>query len=145
MSVLDAVGLPKSLHNERSGLVLLALLNLEPDETWRKAGNPLRGITQLMVFMADQYGKTYAPNTRETVRKDTVHHFVQAGLAIKNPDDPTRPTNSPKTVYQISPIALKLFLPSVRSPGQSSSSATWPAPHHFRDSILGNGAWSGFH
>ncbi len=119
VNVLKELGMPNAQQNERSGLTLLALLALAPEETWRKASNPLRGITQLMGFMADKYGKTYAPNTRETVRKDTVHHFVRAGLAIKNPDNPTRPTNSPKTVYQISPIALKLL--------RAFGSKTWPA------------------
>src|SRR5262249_54197367 len=49
------------------------------------------------------------PNSRETVRRKTVHQFVQAGLALINPDDPKRPTNSEKTVYQIEPSALALI------------------------------------
>jgi hypothetical protein len=36
------------------------------------------------------YGKEYAPNTRETFRRQTMHQFVQAGLALYNPDDPAR-------------------------------------------------------
>lgn len=63
----------------------------------------------MMEFFADHYARRYAPNTRETVRRQTVHQFVQAGLAISNPDKPTRPTNSPKAVYQIEPSALKLL------------------------------------
>ncbi len=109
LTVLRELGIPKAQQNERSALALLALLDLAPEAKWKQAAKPLRGITQLMGFMADLYGKAYAPNTRETVRKDTIHHFVQAGLAVKNPDDPTRPTNSPKTVYQVSPIVLKLL------------------------------------
>lgn len=35
--------------------------------------------------------------------------FVQSGLLLRNPDDPNRPTNSGKTVYQIEPSALALF------------------------------------
>jgi hypothetical protein len=34
---------------------------------------------------------------------------VAAGLALYNPDDPTRPVNSPKAVYQVSPEALALL------------------------------------
>jgi len=67
------------------------------------------GITPMMQFFAKHYGKKYAPNTRETVRRQTVHQFVQAGLIIENPDNPSRPTNSPKAVYQIGPSALKLL------------------------------------
>ncbi len=36
-------------------------------------------------------------------------YFVEAGMVIRNPDDPLRPTNSGKTVYQIEPNALELF------------------------------------
>jgi hypothetical protein len=34
---------------------------------------------------------------------------VQAGLVVPNPDKPSRPTNSPKAVYQVEPSALKLL------------------------------------
>ncbi len=62
----------------------------------------------MMNFFKENYGKVYAPNSRETVRRFTVHQFVQAGLALPNPDKP-RPVNSPKYVYQIEPSALKLI------------------------------------
>ncbi|CAN5418137.1 BsuBI/PstI family type II restriction endonuclease [soil metagenome] len=109
LAILKAVGLPRQQQNERSALTLLALLDLEPNTHWSKASNPLRGITQMMSFFSNTYGKTYAPNTRETVRRQTVHQFVEAGLAIPNPDQPERPTNSPKAVYQIEANALKLI------------------------------------
>ena len=67
------------------------------------------GITPMMEFFADHYGRRYAPNTRETVRRHTIHQSVQAGLVVPNPDKPSRPTNSPKAVYQIEPSALKLL------------------------------------
>lgn len=67
------------------------------------------GITPMMEFFAERYAKRYAPNTRETVRRQTVHQFVQAGLIVPDPDKPSRPTNSPKAVYQIEPSALKLL------------------------------------
>ena len=59
--------------------------------------------------MASSYGKRYAPNTRETIRRSTLHQFVQMGLVLLNPDDPSRPTNSPKNVYRIEPGALALL------------------------------------
>jgi len=60
-------------------------------------------------WIAASYGKTYAPNTRETVRRQTMHQFVQANLALYNPDAPLRPVNSPRAVYQVSPYALALL------------------------------------
>ena len=53
--------------------------------------------------------KKYAPNTRETVRRQTVHQFLDAGLIGVNPDSPERPVNSPKTAYQIEESALELL------------------------------------
>lgn len=109
VAILKDLGLPREQQNDRSGLTLLALLGLRPNTSWSKASNPLRGITQMMTFFAEHYGKTYKPNTRETVRRFTVHQFVQAGLAIQNPDKPDRPTNSPQAVYQIEASALSLL------------------------------------
>ena len=71
--------------------------------------NPLMGITPIMDWAREHYAKDYAPNTRETVRRQTMHQFVDAGLALYNPDKPDRPVNSPKAVYQIEPVALTLL------------------------------------
>jgi hypothetical protein len=62
-----------------------------------------------MDFMREHYGKSYKPNTRETVRRFTVHQFLDAGFITANPDQPDRPTNSPRAVYQIAPPALGLL------------------------------------
>ena len=99
--VLKQLGLPKAQQNERSALVLLALLGLQSTTEWKDLTRPMMGITPMMDWFADEYGKRYAPNSRETVRRQTIHQFLEAGLVVQNPDDPSRPTNSGKTVYQI--------------------------------------------
>ncbi|MBZ9782863.1 restriction endonuclease [Pseudomonas sp. REP124] len=109
LQVLVSLGLPRAQHNERSALSLLAILNLTPGKSWRQAVNPLIGITPIMDWIRDQYDKDYAPNTRETIRRQTMHQFCDAGLALYNPDLPTRPVNSPKAVYQVEPSALELL------------------------------------
>lgn len=109
LEILKTLGLPHQQQNERSALTLLSLLGLKPSDAWRNASDPLMGITPMMEFFSEHYGKQYAPNTRETVRRQSVHQFVQAGLILPNPDKPSRPTNSPKAVYQIEPSALKLL------------------------------------
>lgn len=63
----------------------------------------------MMDFMAENHGKRYAPNTRETVRRQSVHQFLAAGLVLQNPDDPKRAVNSAKTTYQINGVALELL------------------------------------
>ncbi len=109
LSILKSLGLPRAQQNERSALTLLALLGLKPAALWKDAAAPLVGITPIMDFISKCYGKKYAPNTRETVRRQTVHQFLDAGLIVENPDEPLRPTNSPKAVYQIGPNALNLL------------------------------------
>jgi hypothetical protein len=109
VGALQELGFPRQQLKERSALTLLSLLDLKPSESWAQARAPLIGITPMMEFFAEHYGRRYAPNTRETVRRHTVHQFVQAGLVVANPDKPSRPTNSPKAVYQIEPSALKVL------------------------------------
>ncbi len=108
--ILKDIGLPVAQHNERSALTLLALLDLRPNMLWSDANSPLIGITPIMEFIAKHYDKKYKPNTRETIRRQTVHQFVEAGILIKNPDKLSRPPNSPKTVYQIEENVLELFV-----------------------------------
>ncbi|HBC9315277.1 TPA: restriction endonuclease [Escherichia coli] len=107
--IIVSLGLPRAQQNERSALCLLALLNLTPGKTWADAQAPLMGITPIMDWAREHYGKEYAPNTRETIRRQSMHQFCDAGVALYNPDKPDRPVNSPKAVYQIEPAALSLI------------------------------------
>lgn len=107
--ILKSLGLPPDQQNERSALCLLALLNLAPGKAWADAENPLMGITPIMNWAREHYGKAYAPNTRETFRRQSIHQFCDAGVALYNPDQPDRPVNSPKAVYQIEPTTLALL------------------------------------
>jgi len=109
LAILKELGLPTAQQNERSALTLLSLLGLKPDTPWAEATGPLMGITPMMDFFRAHYGKDYAPNTRETVRRQTVHQFLDAGIAVINPDDPSRPTNSPYAVYRLEAGLLELL------------------------------------
>ena len=108
LTILAALDFPRAQRNERSALCLLALAGISSDKGWNEADNPLVGITPIMEFADRNYGKKYAPNTRETFRRQSMHQFVDAGLALYNPDAPSRPVNSPKAVYQIAPEALAM-------------------------------------
>ncbi|WP_227415094.1 BsuBI/PstI family type II restriction endonuclease [Enterobacter cloacae complex sp. P24RS] len=103
LDVLRQLGMPRAQINERSALTLLALLDLHPDGDWEKIERPMMGVTPIMDWCRDVYGKEYAPNTRETFRRQTLHQFCDGGIAIYNPDKPDRPVNSPKACYQIAP------------------------------------------
>jgi hypothetical protein len=107
--ILLSIGLPRAQQNERSALCLLALLDLKPDKGWALADNPLLGITPIMDWVREHYLKDYAPNSRETFRRQTMHQFLDAGIVQYNPDMPDRSVNSPKAVYQIESATLELI------------------------------------
>ena len=107
-AILKELGLPEAQQNEISGYTLLALCNLIEKEKWSKASKQSHGVSKgIMAFISDNYNKDYAPNTRETVRRQVLHQFVQAGIADYNPDIPDLPVNSPRAHYAISEIALR--------------------------------------
>ena len=111
-SILVDLGLPRQQLNDRTALCLLALLDLKPDGVWKDCRAPLVGITPIMEWAHDNFDTDYAPNTRETFRRQSMHQFIEAGVCLYNPDKPDRPVNSPKAVYQIEPnlqAVLKTF------------------------------------
>ena len=107
--ILAALGLPPGQQNERTALTLLALADLAPANSWDQTKRPLRRIHDIIVFMREAYGKHYAENSRETIRRQSVHQMEQARIVDRNPDDPSRPTNSGKTVYALSFEAMKVL------------------------------------
>lgn len=109
LAILTALGMPRAQRNERSALCLLALLGLGPNTEWSAASRPLLGITPIMDWVHTHYGRRYAPNTRETFRRQTMHQFIRAGLVVYNPDSPGRPVNSPRAAYQIAPDSYRLL------------------------------------
>ncbi len=101
VSILASLGLPRAQQNERSALTLLALAKLGPDDSWSSVQRPLLRIWDIMGFMRDAHGKDYAANSRETIRRQTIHQFEQARIVDRNPDAPDRPTNSGKNAYRL--------------------------------------------
>jgi hypothetical protein len=108
LEILKSLGFGPRQHNEVAAYTFLALLDLAASAPWSAASNPLRGITPIIEFIAKAYGIRYAPNTRETIRDEAVKYFVETALLLRNPDNPSRPTNSGQTVYQVEPAALAL-------------------------------------
>ena len=126
IAILKALGMPRGQQNDRSALTLLALVDLKPSGAWHQLRRPLMGITPIMDYAREHYGREYAPNSRETFRRQTMHQFVEAGIARYNPDDPARPVNSPKACYQISEEALRAIM-TFDTPAWDSAVETWLA------------------
>jgi len=107
--LLALLGMDAERSNERSALTLLSLLHLSPEDDWSEAANPMLGTRAIMNWIRDAYGREYAPNTRETIRRFTLHQFIDAMLVVENPDQPNRATNSPKWSYQVTFEALAVI------------------------------------
>jgi adenine-specific DNA-methyltransferase len=99
--ILTALGLPAGQCNDRSGWTLLALANVKPNDQWKTAKSPLLPTVSIMEFIRTQYGMDYKPNSRETIRRQTLHQFEQARLVDRNRDDPKRATNSKYNNYSL--------------------------------------------
>lgn len=107
--ILRELGLPPAQQNEISALTLLALCNLTETILWSQSSRPTITIHNMMGFMKQHYGRVYAENTREVVRRQVIHQFEQARVVDRNPDDLYRPTNSPNTCYALTEDALRVL------------------------------------
>lgn len=107
--ILVAFGLPPKQQNERSARVLLSLADVKPDTPWKDATNTPIRVHDIIEFIAQHYDFRYAENSRETIRRQSIHQFEQAGIVVRNPDDPQRPTNSGLTVYALTSEALAVI------------------------------------
>lgn len=118
--ILEELGLPPKQHNKIAGLTLLALCRMTLDSRWKNARRESLTIRKgIMDYVGTVLGAPYAENSREQFRRQVLHQFVQAGIALYNPDDPTLPTNSQKNHYAISEEALV----AIRTYGTKA----WPA------------------
>ena len=109
LALLRALDLPTAQQNARTALCVMALVDLAPESNWIDARPRLIGITPMMEWMTANFKVAYKPNTRETIRRQSVHQLVEAGIASYNPDDPDRPVNSPNAVYQVTSEALAVI------------------------------------
>lgn len=107
--ILEALGLPSAQQNEVSALTMLSLAQLSERTQWREATNPMLRVHDILVEIKQRYGREYAENSRETIRRKVLHQFEQAGIVLRNEDDPARPTNSGLTNYKLSEAALAVI------------------------------------
>lgn len=105
--ILNTLGLPPPQQNEMAALTLLALCGITKNDFWNNAKKHSVSVTKgIMSFVVEEYKKKYAPNTRETFRRQVLHQFMQARIVDYNPDNPQLPTNSPQAHYALTEEAL---------------------------------------
>jgi len=101
--------LPSAQQNEVSALTLLTLAQLSEDTPWKNAKSENLRVHDILADIKRRYGREYAENSRETIRRKVLHQFEQAGIVIRNVDDPERPTNSGLNNYVLSDLVVDVL------------------------------------
>ncbi len=103
--ILSALKVPARQQNGMCCYVLLAMANLVEKQPWRSATNKWIRIHEVIAFANGKYGATYAENSRETFRKQAMHHFRNAAFI----EDNGVATNSPNYRYRLTDEMLHLI------------------------------------
>lgn len=112
-AILSALNVPVKQQNNMCCCVLLAMANVLENTPWKKATNGWIRIHDVIAFASDNYNITYAENSRETIRKQAMHHFRNAAFI----EDNGKATNSPNYRYRLTDEMLALI--------QSYGTAKW--------------------
>ncbi len=103
--ILKMLGMPKEQQADICCYVLLAMAGIKQDTAWVNAGNEWIRIHDIIQFANTYYGSTYAENSRETFRKQALHHFRNAALV----EDNGKATNSPNYKYRLTEETLQMI------------------------------------
>ncbi len=95
--ILEMPKVPSKQRNNLCCYTLLALTGLHEEECWPAVKNEWIGIHDMMGFIRKNYHVDYAENSRETFRKQALHHFRNAAFI----EDNGKPTNSPNYCYRL--------------------------------------------
>lgn len=104
-NILKQIGMPLKQQNEICAYTLLALAGIFPNSSWSEADNQWTGIHEILMFVKGFYGRDYAENTRETIRKNCLHQFRDAAVV----EDNGKATNSPLYKYRLTDEFCKLI------------------------------------
>ena len=111
-NLLAEIGLPSRQQTDLCALTILALCGLTKRRPWSRASNEWVRIHDIIAFCNTHYDVNYAENSRETFRKQALHHFRIAALV----EDNGKATNSPNYRWRITPE----FLLVIRNLGSKS-------------------------
>lgn len=104
-AILKELNVPYKQQTDLCCYVLLALADMKENSTWADASNKWIRIHDLMSFLKKNYQVIYAENSRETIRKQAMHHFRNAAFI----EDNGQATNSPNYRYKLTEEMLNLI------------------------------------
>lgn len=102
---LNMIGMPEKQQADICVYTLLAMANVKEQNKWKEATNEWVRIHDIIQFTKANYGVSYAENSRETFRKQALHHFRTAALI----EDNGKATNSPNYRYRLTNEALEVI------------------------------------
>ena len=103
--LLNALQVPQKQQSDMCCYTLLAMAGLKKSDKWADAANEWIRIHDVIAFTRDNYGVVYAENSRETIRKQAMHHFRNAAFI----EDNGKVTNSPNYRYRLTDEMLALI------------------------------------
>lgn len=103
--ILKCLGMPTKQQGDICCYSLLALLGIGRSALWSSVTNEWIRIHDILAFIKTNYRVRYAENSRETFRKEAMHHFRTAAII----EDNGVATNSPNYRYRVTVEALALF------------------------------------
>ena len=96
-NVILCLDMPKRQQSDFCVLTLLGMAGLTKKAKWEEAVNKWMRIHDIIAFVNKYYKTSYAENSRETFRKQALHHFRLAALV----EDNGMPTNSPNYRWRL--------------------------------------------
>ena len=103
--LLNSLQVPQKQLSDMCCYTLLAMAGLKKRDRWDLATNEWIRIHDVIAFTRDNYGIAYAENSRETIRKQAMHHFRNAAFI----EDNGLATNSPNYRYRLTDEMLSLL------------------------------------
>lgn len=103
--ILKQLCVPDQQQSDLCCYSLLAMAGLKTDDDWNCASNNWIRIHDIIGFTRENYGVVYAENSRETFRKQAIHHFRNAAFI----EDNGKATNSPNYSYRLTDEMLLLI------------------------------------
>lgn len=95
--LLEKLGLPQAQQTDICALTILGLAKVRRSMSWKKTTNEWLRIHDIIQFVNMNYGVSYAENSRETFRKQALHHFRIAAIV----EDNMKATNSPNYRWRL--------------------------------------------
>ena len=103
--ILKELQVPVKQQSDLCCFALLAMADIKKSGLWAKATNRWIRIHDIIAYIKENYGVSYAENSRETFRKQAMHHFRNAAFI----EDNGKATNSPNYRYRLTDEMLSLI------------------------------------